>query len=83
MDLYVFTNDDFAKENFKLKNRIKVCRAEKDISQEKLGKDLNLARQTIAVIEQGKQEPTMTIQYKIACYFGKKVEDIFYFERKV
>ena len=82
MSLYVFKKDGLTMDNYKLKNRIRMCRAEKGISQEDLGKGIHVTRQTIAVLEQGRQEPTLTIALKIACYFHKSIEDIFYYERQ-
>lgn len=82
MSLYVFTDDNSFKGNYKLKNRIKVNRAEKDLTQKQLGDLIYVTRQTIAVIEQGNQIPSLEVAVKIACVFGKKIEDIFYYKKE-
>ena len=46
------------KENLVLKNKLKVARAEKDLSQEELANLVGVSRQTINSIETGKFYPT-------------------------
>jgi putative transcriptional regulator len=82
MNLYIFTDDNSFEANYKLKNRIKVNRAEKNITQKQLGDLIYVTRQTIAVIEQGNQIPSLEVAVKIACIFGKKIEDVFYYEKE-
>ncbi len=60
-----------------IENRLKVLRAEKNITQENLGKACGLSRQSINAIEKGKYVPTVITALKIADYFGVSVEDIF------
>lgn len=60
-----------------LTNRIKVLRAEQNITQEELGKACGLSRQSINAIEKGKFIPSILSAIKIAKYFNVKVEDIF------
>lgn len=80
MGLYVFTIDDENRNNHILRNKIKVCRAEKNLSQKELAKLIDVTRQTVAVIEKGNHPPSLPVALKIACVFGKKLEDIFYYE---
>jgi putative transcriptional regulator len=61
----------------KLENKLKVLRAEKNITQEELGKSCGLSRQSINAIEKGKYIPTVLSALKIANYFGVGVEEIF------
>lgn len=61
----------------KLENRLKILRAEKDITQEDLGKACGLSRQSINAIEKGKYVPTIISALKIANFFNAAVEDIF------
>ncbi len=60
-----------------MKNRVKVYRAMHDLTQEALARDLGVTRQTILAIEKGKYDPSLILAYKIARYFGVKIEDIF------
>lgn len=79
MDLYVFTPNN---NKFHLRNRIKVCRAETDMTQTDLGKLVGVTRQTISNIEKGNQCPTLTLAIKIACVFEKEIHEIFYYDSK-
>jgi putative transcriptional regulator len=63
-----------------LKNRLKVWRAEKNITQQELAKAVCLSRQTINAIEKGKFAPSIVSVLKIAIFFNTDVENIFYFE---
>jgi len=65
-----------------LKNKIKVFRAEKNITQEELGTACKLSRQTVNSIENGKFVPSVITALKIAAYFKVNVEDIFQFINK-
>jgi putative transcriptional regulator len=63
-----------------MKNNIKVERAIKDITQEDLAKIISVSRQTINAMEKNKYVPSTVLAMKIAKYFGKKVEEIFYLD---
>ena len=60
-----------------MKNKLKVFRAMKDITQEKLAKELSVTRQSIVSIENGKYDPSLKLAFKIAIYFDVQIEDIF------
>ena len=60
-----------------MKNRIKVLRAEKDWSQAELADLLNIARQSLNAIENGKADPSLPLGMRIAKVFGVRVEDVF------
>lgn len=60
-----------------MKNRIKVERAEKEITQQQLADAVGVSRQTIVAIEKGKFLPSTPLAIKIARYFGKPVEQVF------
>lgn len=63
----------------KLENNIKRCRFDKDeLSQESLAKELGVSRQTIISIEKSKYIPSTLLALKIARFFEKPVEEIFY-----
>ncbi|AZA75256.1 MULTISPECIES: helix-turn-helix transcriptional regulator [Chryseobacterium] len=63
-----------------MKNKIKLERAIKNITQEDLAKKIGVSRQTINAMEAGKYVPSTVLALKIAKYFDKKVEDIFELE---
>ncbi|MCP5064491.1 MAG: helix-turn-helix transcriptional regulator [Ignavibacteriae bacterium] len=61
----------------KLENRLKVLRAEKNITQEELGIACGLSRQSVNAIEKGKFNPSVLTAIKMADYFETTVQDIF------
>ena len=68
------------KENLVLKNKLKVARAEKDLSQEEFANLVGVSRQTINSIETGKFYPTAKLALLLCIALDKKFEDIFYFD---
>lgn len=60
-----------------LKNRIKVFRAEKGISQTELAQAIGVSRKTISTIEVGRFTPSTVVALKVAQYFDVPVEEIF------
>jgi putative transcriptional regulator len=60
-----------------MKNKIKIQRAIKDITQEDLAKTISVSRQTINTIEKNKYVPSTILALKLARYFGVTVEEIF------
>ncbi|MBU0615620.1 MAG: helix-turn-helix transcriptional regulator [Nanoarchaeota archaeon] len=63
-----------------MKNRLKVFRAEHNLSQDELAKRLNISRQAIHSIEKGKYPPNLKLAFRIARVFQANVEDIFIYE---
>ena len=63
-----------------LRNRMKVARAEKDLSQEELAKLAGVTRQTISSIETGEYCPSALLAFLLARRLDKKVEDLFFLE---
>ncbi len=53
-----------------MNNRIKELRKEKNLTLEQVGKDMNLATNTISRYETGKREPKLEIWNKLAEYFN-------------
>lgn len=64
-----------------MKNNIRVERAIKNITQEDLAKEVSVSRQTIHAMETGKYVPSTVLALKVARYFGKPVEEIFFLEK--
>jgi len=60
-----------------MKNRLKVLRAERDWTQEELGKRVGVSRQAIIALEAEKHAPSLDLAYRIAGAFGVKVEEVF------
>ncbi len=63
-----------------LLNRLRVARAEKNISQGDLAKMVGVSRQTISSIENGQFNPTAKLALLLCIALDKKFEELFYFE---
>ena len=63
-----------------LKNRIEELRKEKGIKQEDLANALEVSRQTIGSLENGRYNPSIQLAFKIARYFNMSIEEIFIYE---
>ncbi len=64
----------------RLRNRLKVARAERNLSQEQLASLAGVTRQTISSIETGQYNPSTLLAFILARKLNKKVEEIFYLE---
>ena len=64
----------------RVRNRLRVLRAEKDITQEKLAEHVGVTRVTINCIERGVYLPTLELGLKLARFFGRTVEEVFIVE---
>lgn len=60
-----------------MKNKIRVLRAMREITQEELAEVLGVTRQTIIAIEKGKYDPSLPLALGIARFFRIPVEKIF------
>lgn len=63
-----------------MENSLKVLRAVKGVTQERLAEDLKVTRQTINAVEAGKYNPSLDLAFKLARYFDKTIEEIFIYE---
>jgi putative transcriptional regulator len=63
-----------------MKNRIKVYRAMRNLTQEALADQLGVTRQTILAIEKGKYDPSLELAFRISRLFGVSIDKMFFFE---
>lgn len=63
-----------------MKNRLEEIRKERGIKQEELAAALEVSRQTIGSLENGRYNPSIILAFKIARYFEMLIEDIFIYE---
>lgn len=63
-----------------MKNRLEEIRKERGIKQEELAAALEVSRQTIGSLENGRYNPSITLAFKLARYFNMSIEDIFIYE---
>jgi len=65
----------------KLKNHLRKLRFEHgEMSQQALAEAVGVSRQTIISIEKGRYIPSALLAIKIAQFFNKHVEEIFYID---
>ena len=60
-----------------MNNRLKVLRAERNWSQAELAGRLDVSRQAVNAIENGKHDPSLPLAFKIARLFEMQIEEIF------
>ena len=65
-----------------MKNRIAQLRKERRITQEELADAVEVTRQTIISLENGRYNASLRLAHKIAKYFGSSSEEIFLFEEE-
>ena len=63
-----------------MKNRLEELRKQRNIRQEELAAALQVSRQTIGSLENGRYNPSIILAFKIARYFGMSIEEIFIYE---
>ncbi|MFR7350202.1 MAG: helix-turn-helix transcriptional regulator [Fenollaria massiliensis] len=63
-----------------MKNRLEKIRKARGITQEELANILEVSRQTIGSLENGRYNPSIILAFKIAKYFNLTIEDIFIYE---
>ena len=66
----------------KLKNSIEELRKQHGLKQEELANILEVSRQTIGSLENGRYNPSIQLAFKIARYFHMSIEDIFIYEEE-
>ena len=65
-----------------MKNRLEELRKAKGIKQEELAEVLEVSRQTIGSLENGRYNPSILLAFKISRYFGMPIEKIFIYEEE-
>jgi putative transcriptional regulator len=64
----------------KLENRLKVLRAQMDVTQQEFADTVGVSRQTVNAIERGRFVPSTLTALRMAAYFRVNVEEIFRIE---
>ncbi|MCL2212716.1 MAG: helix-turn-helix transcriptional regulator [Oscillospiraceae bacterium] len=60
-----------------MKNKIEEIRKVRGLRQEELAEALEVSRQTISSLENGRYNPSILLAFKIAAYFDMQIEEIF------
>ncbi len=66
-----------------MKNKLEEIRKARGIRQEQLAEALEVSRQTIGSLENGRYNPSIILAFKIARYFEMHIEDIFIYEEEL
>ena len=66
-----------------MKNKLEEIRKSRGIRQEELALLLEVSRQTIGSLENGRYNPSILLAFKIARYFGMSIEEIFIYEEEL
>ena len=64
-----------------MKNKVEQLRKERGLNQDAFAKAIRVSRQTISSIETGKYNPSLELSFVISEFFGKRIEEIFIYER--
>ena len=65
-----------------MKNRLEEQRKQRGIKQEELAAALEVSRQTIGSLENGRYNPSILLAFKLAQYFELSIEEIFIYEEE-
>lgn len=65
-----------------MKNHLEEIRRANGIKQEDLAAALEVSRQTIGSLENGRYNPSILLAFKIARYFQMSIEEIFIYEEQ-
>ncbi|NMC84684.1 MAG: helix-turn-helix transcriptional regulator [Anaerolineaceae bacterium] len=60
-----------------MKNRLEELRKTRGLTQEELADRLEVSRQTIISLENGRYNPSLILAFKIAKLFGLSIEEVF------
>ena len=60
-----------------MKNRLEELRKQRGIRQEDLANTLEVSRQTIGSLENGRYNPSLVLAWNIAKVFGVSIEEVF------
>ena len=63
-----------------MKNRLEELRKQRGLKQEDLANALEVSRQTIGSLENGRYNPSIQLAFKIARCFDMSIEEIFIYE---
>jgi putative transcriptional regulator len=66
--------------DFVVRNKVKLARVEKELTQQELADLIGVTRQTIGLIEAGKYNPTLKLCLLIAEVTDKKLDELFWME---
>ena len=63
-----------------MKNRLEEIRKAKGITKEELANAIEVSRQTVGSLENGRYNPSIILAFKIARFFDVSIEEVFIYE---
>jgi putative transcriptional regulator len=60
-----------------MKNRLRELRQARELTQQQLAEELQVSRQTVISIENGKYDPSLPLAFRIARFLKVRIEDVF------
>ena len=60
-----------------MENRVEELRKALGLNQEDFARAIQVSRQTVSSIENGKYNPSLELAFVISDFFGKSIEEIF------
>ena len=63
-----------------MRNRLEEIRKAKGNTQEELANALEVSRQTVGSLENGRYNPSIILAFKIARFFDVSIEEVFIYE---
>lgn len=67
--------------SLKFRNRVPALRKARGLTQEQLGEAIGATRVTVNYIENGEYLPSLEMAFRLARYFGKSIEEMFWVEK--
>lgn len=65
-----------------MQTRIQELRKVRKVTQNELADAVNVSRQTIISLENGRYNASLILAHKIALYFGVPIEEVFIFDEE-
>lgn len=65
-----------------MKNRLEELRKARGMTQEELAEALEVSRQTVGSLENGRYNPSILLAFKIARLFETTIEEVFLYEEQ-
>ena len=65
-----------------MKNCLEALRKSRGMKQEELAALLQVSRQTIGSLENGRYNPSILLAFRISRVFGLPIEEIFFYEEE-
>ncbi|NLF51865.1 MAG: helix-turn-helix transcriptional regulator [Leptolinea sp.] len=66
-----------------MKNNLELLRTQAEMTQQELADKVNVSRQTIISLENGRYNPSILLAFRLSRLFGQKIEELFIYEEEL